>query len=86
MFTIDCNFDRGVSFGYTSVCVKQNRSCIIKNDGSYTGLDISFDGKILAPNQQISFVKNKLIKTIIIVDKTKKVGTYSNTITFFVNY
>lgn len=85
-YTIKCNFTRGFSFSYSSSCVRNNRSCIVKNDGSYVGFDMSFNGTLLSPNQQINFAGTQLLTTIITIDKAQQVGTYSDTVTFLVNY
>lgn len=85
-FSIDCNFNRAVTFSYSSSCVSNARSCLLKNDGTLVGFDLVFDGTNLLSGQQASFKGNDNIKTTIIVDKAKYVGTYSGTVTLTVNY
>jgi spore coat protein U-like protein len=89
-FNITCNFTRSFSLIYTSSCIQNGKSCLLKNNSNAIGLNIYFNNILTNPNQPIQFFGNDglplAINTQIRIDKTTNPGLYSDTITLIINY
>lgn len=89
-FNITCNFTRSFNLIYTSSCVQNGRSCLLKNNSNAIGLNMYFNNILTNPNQSILFFGNDglplAINTQIRIDKATNPGLYSDTITLIINY